>query len=286
MMDKPFKLFSFGVLISCIMPTIALSANSIETSISQPKALQDAMDIKSPSANEVKKQLEKMSLSVRLNAVLDQAYVIGSQSGLYWRGTELQNSVSKESRNLDIIWDFNALMLENGRIMPPVIGDLRHSQEIKKSKRVYIGRDLIIIRGARFVQHAPNWRIYLMASQFTKPDLESINPILYPTNDERAAWKAKILEGWKDGVHQAELIMMDNLHRLSRDFTGMVRYHVLLAMGMVTPPFVVEQRDDVVGTGTHMSIDRRTQTITIKPTFNMNSERWVAVPAIKDAFHD
>jgi len=280
---------SYGMFLSafCLLSCsgIATAAQS-SSSTKAPAMLTELLNTTAPSKDQVKEQLKKMTQSVRLNAVLDQAYMLGSQAGLYWRGTALQDTVSKQARTLDIIWNFQQLMLENGRILPPIIGDLRESQEIKASTRVYIGRDLVIIRDARFVQHAPNWRIYLMASQFTKPDSKSFNPILYPTDSEKQAWNDKILVGWDAGVHQADMIMMDNIHRLSRDYVGMIRYHVLLKMGMVTPPFVTEKRDNVVGDGKHMSIDRRTQHISVVPKLNINNKRWVAVPAIKDMPYD
>jgi len=265
--------------------TPASSAENTGNQISIIESLPSPLiEILRLNASDFKSVIENKNTSVRLRAMKNQGFILGSQAGLFWHGGRMQSLIEDESRSLDLIWDFSSLMLENGRVMPPIIGDIRGSQEITPHKRVMISRDLILDRGARFVQYPPNWRKYLLSDAFDPANIDKVNPILFPEYDEYDIWETAVLKGWEAGVKQANMIMNDNIQRLSHDYTGMIRYHILLSMGMITAPFISEKRINVSGSGKHMSIDKRIQTMTVKPMLNLNDKNWSAVPAIRSAF--
>lgn len=283
----------FPGLITAISIASALSFSTPVIAAENPdtQRVSIVQDLPSPlieilrlNASDFKSVIENKNTSVRQRAMKNQGFILGSQAGLFWHGGRMQSLIDDQSRSLDLIWDFSSLMLENGRVMPPIIGDIRGSQEITPHKRVMISRDLILDRDARFVQHAPNWRKYLLSDVFDPADIEKVNPILFPESDEYDIWETAVLKGWEAGVKQANMIMNDNIQRLSHDYIGMVRYHILFSMGMITAPFVSEKRVNVSGNEKHMSIDKRIQTMTVKPMLNLNDTSWSAVPAIRSAF--
>src|SRR3546814_7794007 len=58
-----------------------------------------------------------------------------------------------------------------------------------------------------------------------------------------------ISDGWKMGVKQARDIFQSDLNRLERDYTGMIRYKVLLEQGKVSAPVIAEGAMGVTGSG-------------------------------------
>ncbi len=220
----------------------------------------------------------KASMSkIREMALKETALSLGAQSALAWRAKYIDEELVKQTRHLDQIYDFNALLLEHN-ILPPVLLEGRHSynqadtQTIRVSDRTYK-----VNKQAHFVTTPPNWRQYLWMD-YQPPAYP--DKTLLPTNKaEREIWKYYINQGWQNGVEQANIILEESIARIKEDFTGMILYRKLLAMNMVSPPFVSHTDLGVTGDGKEIHIDDRVLRITALPELNTHSNEWRAAVA-------
>jgi len=280
------RFFHVLVIFICFIPQLsqAYTLNLDEPAIDEslPAILKEILLLRS---DKMVKIVDGNAATVRLKALREQAFILGSQAGLHIKGNQIQDKIEKQANSLDKTWRFDSLMLYQNHVLPPVISDIRGSQDIERNTRVSIGRNLMIVKPAMFVQYPSTWREYLLMSPFDKPDLDAVNTFFLPTSSEVKVWRSSVMRGYRAGVKQAMLVMSDGIHRLSRDFNGMIQYHILLAMHMITPPFVSERRANVtLNADGEMDIDKRVQTMTVKPMFNSHDASWVAVPGVKSAF--
>jgi defect in organelle trafficking protein DotC len=207
------------------------------------------------------------------NALRETALSLGAQAGLAFSARIIDDQLVKQARRLDAVYDFNSLLLDHN-ILPPVLLEGRNTlnladaQTIRISDRVYK-----IAKQARFVTTPPNWRQYLWLD-YKKP--ECPNMMLLPrTRRERQAWCYYVEKGWQKGIEQANTILEENIARIKEDFTGMILYRKLLAMNMVSPPFVSHTDLGVTGDTSEIHIDDRVLRITALPALNVNSKEWI-----------
>ena len=80
--------------------------------------------------------------------------------------------------------------------------------------------------------------------------------------------------GWEDGYEQAADQFGDNLARLERDFTGMLRYKRLYELGMVTKPKLSRSELGITGGGKEMAIGDRVIKKTQDAQLNPNKNKW------------
>ncbi|MBA2710979.1 MAG: type IV secretion system DotC family protein [Tatlockia sp.] len=211
---------------------------------------------------------------IREMALRETALSIGAQSGLAWRACAIDEQLTKLARRLDTIYDFNSLILDHN-VLPPVLLEGRNTfnladpQTIRVSDRVYK-----ISKQARFVTTPPNWRQYLWMD-YKRPDPPT--SFLLPKNRrERQVWSYHVEKGWKDGIDQANVILEESIARIKEDYMGMILYRKLLAMNMVSPPFVSHTDLGITGDETELHIDDRILRITALPVLNTNSKEWIA----------
>lgn len=231
----------------------------------------------SPKAAEVRPLSEVGD--VRLETLREDALAYGVRAGLARRSWEIRQILSRQERELDRVFDFRALLMDQN-VLPPVLTEARDvvstegTDTIRVTDRVYA-----IVQQARFVTAAPTWRDYLLSEvnySYQGPD-----GFLRPrTAEERAAFDAAIRDGWSAGIAQADAIFSDRLSRLQRDFAGMVLYRTLLSRGMVSRPFVAEARYGITGNSEQVNINERVLKITAMPALQTPSA-WkpIAVPA-------
>jgi len=233
--------------------------------------------IRMSSPKQLKKSKQHAMNKIRESSIKDTALSIGAQTALAVRAKEIDNELTKHQRYLDKIYDFNALVLEHN-VMPPVLLEGRNTfnlddlQSIRISNRTYR-----VYKQARFITTAPNWREYLWMD-YEPP--EKPHPSLLPTNkEEQIVWKENVAKGWQQGIEQANVILEEGLARIKQDFNGMILYRKLLAMNMVTPPFVSHTDLGITGDAEEIHIDDRVLRITALPALNMNSNEWHAALA-------
>lgn len=210
--------------------------------------------------------------SIRLDALKDTARSLGARSGLAYRGEEINESLYQEEDQLDRIFSFQALLLDDN-VLPPVLIESRDSLTVNTTTVLRVAdRNYRIIKQARFVTLAPTWRDYLLMDD-RRPPLPDKS--LWPkTDEEREIWADYVEMGWFEGIYQADQIYTENLARLKRDYQGMVRYRMLLAQNMVSAPQVSQRELGVTGGGEELAINDRTLTIEALPALRADSKTW------------
>lgn len=205
-------------------------------------------------------------------ALRDTALSTGARAGLSWRAQKINQLVAKHERQLDLIYNFNAMLLEHN-ILPPILIEGRHTLEQTAQDIIRVAdRTYSIQAQARFVTMAPTWREYLLL-QFKDPDMPDVS--LQPrTQAEKEVWDKYVDEGWQIGVTQADVIFSENLGRLKRDFEGMIRYRSLLTQNMVSLPYVAQLNLGITGGNEQMAINDRVLRITALPSFNTKGNEW------------
>lgn len=209
---------------------------------------------------------------IRETAIKETAGSIGAQAGLAWRTRELNDLLTKNSHQLDEIFNFNAILLSHN-VLPPVLVEERDSLTLDDSETIRLAsRDYQILFPARFVTAAPTWRDYIFLV-YKKPDIPNYS--LLPKSDiERTLWNKYIKIGWQNGIDQANQIFNSNLNRLKRDFGGMILYRKLYAQKIVSAPFVAQADLGITGGGNSMRINDRVLRITAISELDPNSKHW------------
>lgn len=211
---------------------------------------------------------------IREMALKETALSLGAQSALAWRAKFIDDELIKQSRNLDKIYDFNALILEHN-VLPPVLLEGRNTLNLADTQTIRISdRTYKVAKQARFITTPPNWRQYLWMD-YKKPEYPHAT-LLPKTKEEREVWQCNIEKGWRNGVEQANTILEESIARIKEDFNGMILYRKLLAMNMVSPPYVSHTDLGVTGDGGEIHIDDRVLRITALPALNVNSSEWRA----------
>lgn len=210
--------------------------------------------------------------NLRLQSVKETAMSVGARTALAWRAVEINRMLVERQPYLDGVFNFQGLLLDK-EILPPVLLESRNDLNMDGPHAIRVAdRTYRIMRQARFVTLAPTWREYLMMSE-TKPEPPDI-AMLPTTTEEKIAWQKGIVEGWDEGVKQANLIYEENLARLKRDYQGMVRYRMLLAQNMVSAPQVAQRDLGITGGGEQLSVNDRILTIKALPSLKADSENW------------
>lgn len=211
---------------------------------------------------------------VRHLGLRDTALSVGARGGLAWRSAQINRITRRHERKLDLIYNFNALLLDDN-VLPPVLIEGRHTLEQTSDDVIRIAdRAYTIQAQARFVTMAPTWREYLILDH---PEPEMPDFSMMPKNEvEKGVWDRYVNQGWQAGITQADVIFAENLGRLKRDYEGMIRYRSLLAQKMVTKPFVAQMHLGITGGDSQMAINDRILRITTLPQFNTISSEWEA----------
>ncbi|KTC96531.1 defect in organelle trafficking lipoprotein DotC [Legionella geestiana] len=214
---------------------------------------------------------------IREMALRETALSLGAQAALAARAKEIDEQLNKQARRLDTIFDFNALVLEHN-VLPPVLLEGRNTLNLADTQTIRVSdRTYKVSKQARFVTTPPNWRQYLWMD-YKKPEYPNVT-LLPKTRAERQLWCHYIEKGWKNGIEQANTILEESVARIKEDFAGMILYRKLLAMNMVSAPFVSHTDLGVTGDANEIHIDDRVLRITALPALNVNSEEWRAAVA-------
>lgn len=209
---------------------------------------------------------------IRIQALKESALSVGAQGALAKRSEEIDKMLAKNSRYLDQVFNFSALMLPND-VLPPVLleGDntinIADAQTLRISDKMYS-----IAAQARFVSAPPTWHDYLWMS-FPKPDAPDVS-ILPKNAKEQKIWQSALTLGWKQGLAQGDTIFSDNVARLKRDYNGMVLYDKLVLQNMISLPEVAKTQLGVTGGGNALTVNDQIKRLTVEPTLNSNSNYW------------
>ncbi len=211
---------------------------------------------------------------IREMGLKETALSLGAQSGLAARAKLIDDQLVRQARRLDAIYNFNALILEHN-VLPPVLLEGQNTLNLANTQNIRISdRTYKVSKQARFITTPPNWRQYLWMD-FNQPEYPNVT-LLPKTREEHELWKHFVEKGWKNGVEQADSILEESVARIKEDFHGMILYRKLLAMNMVSPPYVSHTDLGVTGDGDEIRIDDRVLRITALPALNVNSKEWRA----------
>jgi len=218
-----------------------------------------------------------LPLDIRLDAVREAATSFGARGGLAKRTYEIRKELKTRERYLDKVFNFAQLLVSAPSgflIEPPVISESQNAMIIDIGGQTAAISDRIydIVRNAKIVSTPRMWRQYLereWGEVIPPPD------ILLPQNpEEQHEWDEHIQIGWDHGYSQANEIFERDLARLTTDFEGMVRYRLLLAQGMISPPYALQLDRGVTGRGDQMRIGDRAVQITGVPALITETKQW------------
>lgn len=209
---------------------------------------------------------------MRQDALKEVAGQLGASSGLAFRMNQLKREVDTKSTELDQIFDFTKVTIDNG-VLAPVLTEGLAAYAQDSDDQVRIADKMYKIESpAKFVSVYPTWRSYI---RFAFPSFESPQSAYLPKNDtEKQIWDASVKEGWAKGIDQANRIFETSYSRLERDYLGMVKYKILLAEGLITPTVVAKQNLGITGGGREMSINDQVFRITDHSALNPNNKAW------------
>jgi defect-in-organelle-trafficking protein DotC len=219
-----------------------------------------------------------LPVDLRDDAMREAALSYGARGGLAWRTYQIRHEMEGRHAYMDKVFDFRALLIPapSGLLIePPVITEQDNAvtcASCSPTAAAVADRVYQIRKNAKIVNAPRHWRNYLereWGAVVDPPDL------LRPQNPkERAKWKNWVRTGWKQGIEQADEIFEEDLNQLTADYRGMVRYRMLLAQGMVTPPYAIQTDRGVTGDGTTMRVGDRQIQITALPALNTGSRTW------------
>ena len=182
----------------------------------------------------------------------------------HWPGKqpEINTTADKFSRELDRVFDFNAMLLPH-HLAPPVLQESRLSLHLADADSIRLSDRIIeIVRPARFVTTTPRWQDYIQM-HYSKP--ERPNKVMLPeTRLERGYWDQYVVVGWHQGIEQANTIFRESLGKLVRDMQGMGLYRSLLAQNMVSPPYVASAKLGITGDADKMRLNDQIMRITAR----------------------
>jgi defect-in-organelle-trafficking protein DotC len=220
---------------------------------------------------------DNMPINIRMDALREAATSFGARGGLAKRTFEIREELGTRTRYLDRVYNFAQLLIaapSGFMVEPPIITESMNAMIIESDGQTAAVSDKIynIIRNARIVSAPRIWRQYLereWGEVMPPPD------ILTPRDaDERRVWEEHVNKGWKFGYEQADDIFKDDLARLESDYQGMIRYRMLLAQGMVSPPYALQVDRGITGGGDEMHVGNRAVQITGVPELITGADTW------------
>ncbi len=220
---------------------------------------------------------ESLPFDIRAEAIKEAAISFGARGGLAKRTFEIRQELDRRARYLNKVFNFSQLLISapSGLLIePPIVTQSMNAMLIDIDGQTAAVSDKIynIIRNARIVSAPRTWQVYLereWGEVVPPPD------ILVPQDDEeRKVWVEHAEKGWTYGYEQANEIFKDDLIRLESDFQGMIRYRMLLAQGMISPPYALQVDRGVTGGGNEMRIGDRAVQITGVPQLMTGANTW------------
>ena len=212
--------------------------------------------------------------NLRLQMLTDTGKTVGFRGGMAARSRVLRDALNARAERLDAIFQFSPLINRNGTI-PPVIVEARDlssfsPDQIRTANRVYK-----IEKEERFVSVPPTWRDYLFVGLAIKGGVDLPTFETRPKNiKEETILRDAVKKGWDAGEQQADAILAANFNRLTRDYTGMLRYSTLLQEGMISTTRVAESRQTVTGNGHQLILGDTLRRVTSRATFETNPNNW------------
>jgi defect-in-organelle-trafficking protein DotC len=172
------------------------------------------------------------------------ALEVATAAALAQRTQEINRTVfERYAESLDHVYRFDPLLLNNGLVCPAVVLEGSELATLQQGAHKRIQRAYRIDTPAKLVTRAPTWRTFLIQNYpFPEKPIDSLLP---RTARERLVWRQTALEGWASGLRQADDVAKIRMARLNQTFKGIIRYHLLHALRMITAPRLDRDRRGV-----------------------------------------
>lgn len=263
----------FGLILA---PGAGLSQTSSDAEISVPPELEMLQAIERDDDYDPEESVKQL-IDIRMDALREAAISYGARGGLARRTYEIRQTLKARSSSLNKIFDFRRLLIaapSGFLIEPPIISEAVDNMLIdaRGTEAAVADRIFNIGVNAKIVSAPRTWNQYLERSY---NEVDPPPQILRPKDsEERKKWKRWVEIGWENGVEQADEIFNADLARLQSDFEGMVRYRKLLAQGMVSAPYALENDRGITGGGSLLRIGDRSVRLTGLPQLKPGYEEW------------
>lgn len=205
--------------------------------------------------------------------VNDAARAIGFRGGKAQRAAEIRQELDKHKMDLDYMYNFRTLISSEGYVPPVIVEakDVAHitNEQIRTANRTY---DIVV--PARFVSNPPTWKTYLLTGLLPQKIAMPDTAALPKSGKDRGVWENAIRLGWKEGRQGADQIFVANFNRLTRDYTGMLRYSTLLQQNMVKAPVIIEQQQTITGDHNRLMLGDKVKRIKKQAEFDTNKRSW------------
>lgn len=265
--------YLFSFLFILLLGALLLGGAKVVFAADDPPGLDEMMEIEAEGEFDP----EEFSLEIRRDAQKEAALSYGARGGLAQRTFEIRQDLQRQEATMDRIYDFGQLLIKapSGLMMePPIVTEAQNNLLLNSSGQQVAVSDLLysINKPAKFVTAPRNWRTYLEREWGDVPAPPDI--LLPQTAEERKNWRKWVQKGWKEGYQQGEEIFQTDLDRLVADFTGMVRYRMLLSQNMISPPFALAEDRGITGGGNELRIGDRSVTITGPSELKPGGNAW------------
>lgn len=220
---------------------------------------------------------KELSLELRKDAQREAALSYGARGGLAKHNYEIMERIRGFDPVLDRVFNFRSLLITapSGMLIePPIVSESTNALVITEggNEAAVANQIFDINKKAKIVSAPRDWRQYLVQSWSEVPPPPRI---LWPKDAaEQASWNGWVAAGWKAGIEQAEQIFESNTNRLSADYSGMVRYKMLLAQGMISEPYALHEDRGVTGDKNQMRVGDRALRITGPSQFLTGADLW------------
>lgn len=232
------------------------------------EVLESVKDYKNNSSEEPDNEFDNL----RPKAIKEAAETLAFQRAVKFRYEEIVELLKKKEKHLDNIFNFKMLMLNKGKVVPPVIVEARKGYNILSDREATeVNRTYKILKDARIASAPPNWRDYLVKEYGSQ---EEVNPAVLPKNEkEERLWDAAAERGFNDGIKHADRLFEINLNTLRRDFEGILKFKILAEQNMVDVPVFSEGELGVRVDDKVLDIDQKVFRITEDSRFK-EMDKW------------
>lgn len=221
----------------------------------------------------------------RNQAIFNTALKYGMEAGLYYTGRTVFNTLKGPLyHQMSETYPYHALMLDNGKVKPPVIERVGFSREIedrrtmrdRKARYRIVEQSEVTNTTPTFLDHFQN----LLLAHPTDPHL-----FLLPIDEEEMRqWRRGALNGWIQGVKMARQIVTENMRANHRTFHGYLTYHQLADAQIVTRPTSENTNVGTTSRGDILNIGESVFEITRLPQLSGDSQEWLALTPVDDIF--
>lgn len=221
--------------------------------------------------------------NIRISGIRDAAIAIGSQAGAHYEALRFNHFLVENEQSLNSIFDFAPLLIEDDGarlIQPAVVGERQSFARVGDGGQTMrlAAHHYRIEQPAQFVLRSPTWRDYLY---YTAPQPEQVDARVKPrTKLERQQFEKFAKLGWDAGVEQARLEIDNRLARLSRDYVGIIRYHLLNIKGYLQDAEVEKDFFPVTGGGDEMVVEDVVLTIKTPSFLDAATQNWRPIPQL------